>query len=282
MSDRQFKWREVGKTAPRLNSMLANKKELPSRFAPSRDRSDSVDKLFNNSRSRLHSSMETGALNSSREDSPHPLQHPTDKREDSTERKTSVLKTSLLKTNTLPTLFLGERQSTQLQDSPSILRSCQLVADIKKEFWAFRQNVLQELERQKEMVQRLLKEIVLTLEVELDRLRGPPHDHAPPATQPRTIEEWKQTIALSLPSPALSLPTPALSLPTSGKPDRLRPDSSSPPPTLQPPKKAADGGDLLTAMNTLKRQFLEMECILEDRREGEGQPKAAVSLATRK
>jgi hypothetical protein len=275
MSDRQFKWREVGKTATRLNSMLAAKKELPSRFAPSRDRSDSVDKLFNNSRSRLHSSMDIAVLNSSREDSPHPLQHPPDKREESTERKTSVLKT-----NTLPTLLLGERQSTLLQESPSLLRSSQLVADIKKEFWAFRQNVLQELERQKEMVQRLLKEIVLTLEVELERLGRLSDDHrSPPAVQPRTIVEWKNTLTLTASTP------PSRSPPS--KPDLFPPakaDSSCPSlePSLYPPKKTADPAELFTAIETLKREFLEMDCILEDRWEGKGQAKSAVSLTKRK
>jgi len=48
--------------------MLSAKKELPTRFAPNKDRSESVDKLFNNSRSRLHDSMEMAALNNTREE----------------------------------------------------------------------------------------------------------------------------------------------------------------------------------------------------------------------
>lgn len=66
MSERNHKWKEVGKTAQRLNSILGATRDLPSKFAP-RDRSESVDKLFNSSRSR-HSSMEMQILNQTREE----------------------------------------------------------------------------------------------------------------------------------------------------------------------------------------------------------------------
>jgi hypothetical protein len=61
------KWKEVNSTSERLNRMLSSKPtDLPTKFAPKRDRSESVDKLFNNSRSRVHSSFELTALNKTR------------------------------------------------------------------------------------------------------------------------------------------------------------------------------------------------------------------------
>ena len=45
-----------------------------------------------------------------------------------------------------------------------------MVAELKKEFWAFKQNVLRELDRQKELIQRFMKEIVLTMELECDKM----------------------------------------------------------------------------------------------------------------
>lgn len=49
-------------------------------------------------------------------------------------------------------------------------KSNQMITDIKKEFMAFKQNVLQQLERQKKMVNELVQNIVLTLEFELGKL----------------------------------------------------------------------------------------------------------------
>lgn len=57
----------MSKTASRLNNMLKGNNKLPSKFAPSRDYSDSVDKIFNNSRDHLHASLEVTANNHSRE-----------------------------------------------------------------------------------------------------------------------------------------------------------------------------------------------------------------------
>ena len=58
MSGKISKWKEAKSTGDRLNKILSNKPtEIPCKFAPKRDRSESVDKLFNSSRSRLHSSM---------------------------------------------------------------------------------------------------------------------------------------------------------------------------------------------------------------------------------
>jgi len=58
MSEKYYKWKEVSKGGQRLNSIMGAKRELPSKFDPTRDRSASVDKLFNSSRERLSSSME--------------------------------------------------------------------------------------------------------------------------------------------------------------------------------------------------------------------------------
>ena len=67
MSGKISKWKEVNSTSERLNRMLSSKpSDLPTRFAPKRDRSESSDKLFNNSRSRIHSSFELTALNKTR------------------------------------------------------------------------------------------------------------------------------------------------------------------------------------------------------------------------
>lgn len=69
MSEKHYKWRDIGKSPQRLNGFLTPSKDLPTKFAPKRDRSESVDKLFNTSRSRLHSSVEMQALNHTREES---------------------------------------------------------------------------------------------------------------------------------------------------------------------------------------------------------------------
>jgi len=67
MSGRLSKWKEVKSTGDKLNKTLDIKiPDIPTRFAPKRDRSESVDKLFNNSRSRVHSSLELSALNKTR------------------------------------------------------------------------------------------------------------------------------------------------------------------------------------------------------------------------
>jgi hypothetical protein len=68
---------------------------------------------------------------------------------------------------TLNTLKLGARQSSLLnQDSANkLIISSQTIIDIKKEFIAFKQNVLQELERQKILVNQLVKEVLTALEV---------------------------------------------------------------------------------------------------------------------
>lgn len=48
--------------------------QLPTKFVPSiKDRSESVDKMFNNSRSRMHSSLELTALNQTMEEEIPPL-----------------------------------------------------------------------------------------------------------------------------------------------------------------------------------------------------------------
>ncbi len=67
MSEKYYKWKEVSKAGKRINSIMGAKRELPSKFDPTKDRSASVDKLFNSSRERLSSSMEMEALNQSQE-----------------------------------------------------------------------------------------------------------------------------------------------------------------------------------------------------------------------
>lgn len=64
----------------------------------------------------------------------------------------------------LPPHSLGERRSTQILEPSQYLpaRPSLLIAEIKKEYLSFKKNVLAELERQREMVQKMLKEIVLT------------------------------------------------------------------------------------------------------------------------
>ena len=39
MSEKHYKWRDIGKPPQRLNAFLTPGKDLPSKFAPSRDRS---------------------------------------------------------------------------------------------------------------------------------------------------------------------------------------------------------------------------------------------------
>lgn len=69
MSEKHYRWKDIQKPTQRLNAFLTPNKELPAKFAPSRDRSLSVDKLFNLSRSRLHSSTDIIPLNQTHEDS---------------------------------------------------------------------------------------------------------------------------------------------------------------------------------------------------------------------
>ena len=44
--------------------------------------------------------------------------------------------------------------------------------EIRKEYNAFKQNVLRELDRQREMVEKFIKEIVLTVDFELEKLKN--------------------------------------------------------------------------------------------------------------
>lgn len=62
------KWKEIKSRGDKLNKILTNiPTDLPFKFAPKRDRSDSVDQLFNTSRSRPHSSLELSKLNKTQE-----------------------------------------------------------------------------------------------------------------------------------------------------------------------------------------------------------------------
>lgn len=55
--------------------------------------------------------------------------------------------------------------------NPTRGSSSQLIADLKKEYLAFKKNILKELDRQREMVQKMVKEIVLTMEVEMESIK---------------------------------------------------------------------------------------------------------------
>ena len=124
MSERHYKWRDIGKPPQRLNAFLTPAKQLPTKFAPSRDRSQSVDKLFNNSRSRLHSSAEMHALNHTREES---VKERAEVREDSRKKdEADEKKTSL---NKFPTLSLMMQQSSINADKQ---HSGLVVAELKK------------------------------------------------------------------------------------------------------------------------------------------------------
>ena len=87
MSERHYKWKDINTTPQRLNNILAPRRELPTKFAPAKDRSLSVDKLFNNSRSRMHSSVEMQALNQTREES---NKEKTDQKEESKKKEEQV------------------------------------------------------------------------------------------------------------------------------------------------------------------------------------------------
>ncbi len=58
----------MGSQVSRLNTVVADGPRLPSRFEPSRDKSLSHEKLFDQSRSRNYSASEFNALSKSRED----------------------------------------------------------------------------------------------------------------------------------------------------------------------------------------------------------------------
>lgn len=68
MSEKHQKWKDVGRPSHLLEKTLFQRRELPVKFAPaSKDRSKSVDALFNSSRSRINSSTDMIALNQSKE-----------------------------------------------------------------------------------------------------------------------------------------------------------------------------------------------------------------------
>jgi hypothetical protein len=80
--------------------------------------------------------MEMTALNRTREE-----EHAS-KKDNPSEKKEEV--DHKLSTMRLPTLALGERQSTQLHESQqhSILRSSLVIAEIRKEYLAFKNNIM--------------------------------------------------------------------------------------------------------------------------------------------
>lgn len=168
MSNRTFKWKETGKTAQRLNRILRTDGfRLPNKFAPSsKDRSESVDKVFNNSRSRLHSSLQITALNRTQQNQSMQLDKVSkveskERRDEQMQKKNSTFLSVLPHSTTRnPTVINPTRGS-----------SSQLIADLKKEYLAFKKNILKELDRQREMVQKLVKEIVLTMEVEMESIK---------------------------------------------------------------------------------------------------------------
>lgn len=53
MSERHFKWRDVSKPSQTSSRLVLNPKQLPERFRPRRERSESVDRIFNGSRSKV-------------------------------------------------------------------------------------------------------------------------------------------------------------------------------------------------------------------------------------
>lgn len=65
MSEKASKWRKTNTPTKRFTNFVTEKKELPDKFRPTRDRSESVDKIFNRSRSRVNSeaSIEVTQLN---------------------------------------------------------------------------------------------------------------------------------------------------------------------------------------------------------------------------
>ncbi len=58
--------------------------------------------------------------------------------------------------------YLGSKIPTQIERP----RSSQLVADLRKQYLSFKKNILQELERQRELIEKAIKEILFTVEVE--------------------------------------------------------------------------------------------------------------------
>lgn len=68
MSEKTSKWRKTNTPTKRYQNIAGAKKELPEKFRPTRDRSESVDKIFNGSRSRVNSegSIEVSQLNNTR------------------------------------------------------------------------------------------------------------------------------------------------------------------------------------------------------------------------
>jgi hypothetical protein len=209
MSERHFRWKDVGQIPTRGNANLTPKRDFPSKFAPTRDRSMSSDKLFNNSRSRMHSSVEMMALNQSREESFRERHEPRNGSIKKEEKELGEKRTTLIK---FPTLELNNQQSNMTTGSFNIIQQSNLiVTELKKEFWAFKQNVLRELERQKELVQKFMKEIVLTMEVEIEKMGKRTHIEqndsksveAAVDNPIKSLEQWKnelKNIKLSSPS----------------------------------------------------------------------------------
>ena len=69
MSERNSKWKNISKASQKSTQAIPNTKELPERFRPGRERSESVDRIFNTSRSKVHSNSSLD--HSLRKDSEH-------------------------------------------------------------------------------------------------------------------------------------------------------------------------------------------------------------------
>lgn len=125
-----------------------------------------VSKMFNISQSRLHASME--AMGKSRMESsidksrnrPVPLPKTPIQDKKIINQNKLMASTSPMKLMTQTKGVTADKQNHTHKGSGV---SPHKLNEIKKEYLAFKQNVLRELDRQREMVEKFVKEIVLTV-----------------------------------------------------------------------------------------------------------------------
>ena len=151
--------------------MISLTKDLPEHFGPMKIRSESAtNQNLNLERSQVYSnSIERSVLNITREDDSVEKNKKQTKGGKIRFQQDVEIETLKREVKRLSTLTMQPKQSSLTSDS------MKKMAEIKKQFVSFKQNVIQELERQKNLVAKMINDILLCLQFELGRI-GKPSD----------------------------------------------------------------------------------------------------------
>lgn len=173
-----------------------------------------------------------------------------------------------------PTMELGNRISTLTGGETNQIfhQSNVMVAELKKEFWAFKQNVLRELDRQKELIQRFMKEIVLTMELECDKMGKSERMECVSLEESvgnkvKSLEQWKgelKNVQLASTTDQASFKVER-TVKYSTSPNKFnRNEEEERTKVLPPPKVQIDVTNFLSNITKLKNSFNEMDKLLSD------------------